>query len=243
MNTRVVLPTYNERGNLAKMVEELLFFPNFSVLIVDDHSPDGTGLLADELAQKDSRVAVLHRTKKEGLGRAYLAGFRRALEFGAKQIIQMDADFSHPTRFVPKLLAGLKSHDFVIGSRYIPDGQIQKWNLRRRLLSSLGNRYAKTILGLDINDLTGGFKCWHSYVLEALLKESIVTNGYAFQIEMTFRALRKGYQCQEVPIVFEERTEGSSKMSKSIILEALWRTTELAWKYRKKSCFTRQQNI
>lgn len=227
----IVLPTFNEKENISQLCPQLLReIPEAHILIVDDNSPDGTGALADQLSTTETRIRVRHRERKAGLGRAYLDGFRTALDLGAEKIVQMDADFSHPPRFVQNLLDGLTKTDFVIGSRYAPGGQIEKWKFHRRLLSSLGNIYARTILTVPVKDLTGGFKAWSKKPLEYLLSQPITSDGYGFQIEMTYRALAGGYSVQEIPITFEERNEGQSKMSKSIIFEALWKTTKLALK-------------
>jgi dolichol-phosphate mannosyltransferase len=223
----VVLPTYNERENLPGIVPGILAAaPELDVLVVDDDSPDGTGKLADELAARDARVFVLHRPRKEGLGRAYLAGFAEALERGYGRILEMDADFSHDPARLPALLK--TDADLVLGSRYVEGGGTVNWGLGRRLLSKGGSFYARTILGLSIRDLTGGFKCFRREVLESIDLASVRSSGYAFQIELTYRALKRGFEVREVPIVFADRRVGKSKMSRRIVAEALW----MVWKIR-----------
>jgi dolichol-phosphate mannosyltransferase len=223
----VVLPTYNERENLPGIVPGILAAaPELDVLVVDDDSPDGTGKLADELAARDARVFVLHRPRKEGLGRAYLAGFAEALERGYGRILEMDADFSHDPARLPALLK--TDADLVLGSRYVEGGGTVNWGLGRRLLSKGGSFYARTILGLSIRDLTGGFKCFRREVLESIDLASVRSSGYAFQIELTYRALKRGFKVREVPIVFTDRRVGKSKMSRRIVAEALW----MVWKIR-----------
>ena len=220
----VVLPTYNERENLPEIVPAILSAaPELDVLVVDDNSPDGTGLLADQLAVREPRVRVLHRERKEGLGRAYLAGFQRALAGGYGRILEMDADFSHDPARLPALLAASREADLVLGSRYVPGGGTVNWGIGRRALSRGGSFYARTILGLGVRDLTGGFKCFRREVLERIDLSTVSSAGYAFQIELTWRALRAGFQVVEVPIVFADRRVGQSKMSRAIVLEALWK--------------------
>jgi dolichol-phosphate mannosyltransferase len=223
----VVLPTYNERENLPQIVPAILAAaPELDVLIVDDNSPDGTGALADALAAANPRVRVLHRARKEGLGRAYLAGFAEPLQRGYGRILQMDADFSHDPARLPALLA--TDADLVLGSRYVSGGGTVNWGLGRRLLSKGGNLYARTILGIPIRDLTGGFKCFRRRVLEGLDLPSVRSKGYAFMIELTYRALKRGFSVREVPITFTDRLVGTSKMSRRIVAEALW----MVWKIR-----------
>jgi dolichol-phosphate mannosyltransferase len=191
------------------------------VLVVDDGSPDGTGTLADELAARDPRVNVLHRVRKEGLGKAYLAAFGWALERDYGLVLEMDADFSHDPRHLPALLAGAQEADLVLGSRYVPGGGTVNWGLGRRIISRGGSLYARTILGVAVRDLTGGFKCFRREVLEAIDLATVECSGYAFQIELTYRALRRGFRVVEVPIVFADRRVGQSKMSRRIVLEAI----------------------
>jgi dolichol-phosphate mannosyltransferase len=221
----VCLPTYNERENLEPMVAALreVLGPNGVVLVIDDDSPDGTGEIADRLAAADDRVNVLHRPTKEGLGPAYLAGFERALELGADLIMEMDCDFSHNPADVPRLAAAAETADLVIGSRYVPGGGTRNWGLLRRLISRGGSRYAQLLLGVRVRDLTGGFKCYRRAVLETIDLAAIDSKGYAFQIETTYRAIRAGFRVVEVPIVFVDRLVGGSKMSKAIVLEAVWK--------------------
>jgi dolichol-phosphate mannosyltransferase len=223
----VVLPTYNERENVSQIVPAILAASSaLDVLVVDDNSPDGTGALADEIAGRDSRVRVLHRPRKEGLGRAYLAGFAEALRAGYGRIVEMDADFSHDPARLPVLLG--TDADLVLGSRYVPGGGTVNWGPGRRLLSRGGSLYARMILGVPIRDLTGGFKCFRREVLEGLDLASVSSSGYAFQIELTYRAIRRGFKVLEVPITFVDRRVGKSKMSPRIVAEALW----MVWKIR-----------
>lgn len=218
----ICLPTYDERENLAPIVEAIhAVVPDVDVLVVDDDSPDGTGRLADELAARDPRVNVLHRAAKEGLGKAYLAGFAWALERGYDLVLEMDADFSHDPRHLPALLAATRDADLALGSRYVPGGGTVNWGLGRKLVSRGGSAYARAILGVRVRDLTGGFKCFRREVLEAVDLASVECSGYAFQIELTFRALRLGFRVVEVPIVFVDRRVGQSKMSRRIVLEAM----------------------
>jgi len=231
MNALVIIPTFNEKDNIGRIVPEVLAQDScLSVLIVDDNSPDGTGTLADELASSlNGRVHVLHRTGKAGLGKAYLAGFQWALAREYDRILEMDADFSHSPRYIPGLLAASEKADLVLGSRYIPGGDVSNWPRRRLLLSYYANVYARVVTGLRVRDLTGGFKCFHRRVLEAIDLNSVHSNGYSFQIEMTFRACRHGFSVLEVPIVFTDREQGHSKMSKAIVREAVWMVPKLRW--------------
>lgn len=198
-----------------------------NILVVDDNSPDGTGALADELAKEDSRVHVLHRTNKEGLGRAYIAGFNWALERDFDAICEMDADFSHDPKYLPDFWRLLKENDVVIGSRYVEGGGVKNWSQMRKFISRGGSAYARTILGLKLRDLTGGYNAWRREVLEAVDLTSVESEGYAFQIELKWRAWRKGFKVVETPIVFEDRTRGKSKMSKKIFLEAVFRVASM----------------
>jgi len=223
----VCLPTYNERENLEPMLRAL-GDKGVRVLVVDDSSPDGTGELADRLAAELDYVGVLHRERKEGLGPAYLAGFRRALEEDAELVLEMDCDFSHDPADVPRLIAAAEAGaDLVLGSRYAPGGSIGDWGLLRRIVSAGGSWYARLLLGVGIRDLTGGFKCYRRCVLEAIDLGAIESKGYAFQIETTFRALRGGFRVVEIPIHFVDRKEGGSKMSRAIAAEAVWRVPVL----------------
>ena len=223
----LVIPTYNEAENLANIVQaagaelEAVAAGRFRILIVDDNSPDGTGSIADSLAAEQEWVEVLHRPGKAGLGQAYLAGFTHALERGAELLMEMDADFSHDPRYLPQLLAAAEDADLVLGSRYVLGGGVRDWGLLRRLISRGGGLYARVILGVDVRDLTGGFKCIRREVLEAIDLPSLRAEGYVFQIEVTYRALLAGFTVREVPIVFADRTVGTSKMSSRIALEAM----------------------
>jgi len=218
----ICLPTYDERENLGPIVSAIhAVVPDVDVLVVDDDSPDGTGRLADALAADDPRVHVLHRAAKQGLGKAYLAGFAWALERGYGLVLEMDADFSHDPRHLPALLAAAGSADVVLGSRYVPGGGTVSWGLGRRLVSRGGSAYARAVLGVRVRDLTGGFKCFRREVLEAIDLASVECTGYAFQIELTYRALRRGFRVVEIPIVFADRRVGQSKMSRAIVVEAI----------------------
>jgi len=218
----ICLPTYNEIDNLRPMVAAILAaVPAVEILVIDDNSPDGTGALADELAAADRRVHVLHRAGKEGLGKAYLAGFAWALSGGYGLIMEMDCDFSHDPKYLPAMLAAAGEADLVLGSRYVAGGGTVNWGLGRKLISRGGSLYARTILGLSVRDLTGGFKCFRREVLEAIDLPSVQCTGYAFQIELTYRASRKGFRVREIPIVFADRRVGHSKMSRRIVLEAI----------------------
>ena len=221
----VILPTYNEAENVERIVAAVLeqLPPSGRILIVDDNSPDGTGEIADRLAAENESVAVLHRQTKEGLGPAYLAGFRVALEAGAQRIVEMDADFSHDPSYLPALIEATKRADLAIGSRYVPGGGITDWGPMRRFISRGGSAYARAALGLPVKDLTGGFKCFRRIVLETINLDTIEARGYAFQVETTYRAIKEGFRVVEVPIVFKDRADGTSKMSKSIVAEAMWR--------------------
>jgi dolichol-phosphate mannosyltransferase len=219
----VVVPTYNERTNIPLLVPAILIQdPRMEVLVVDDNSPDGTGQLADDLAKNDARVHVLHRQAKQGLGKAYIAGFKWALERGYDYVFEMDADFSHDPKFLPEFLRAVESADLVVGSRYKSGVNVINWPMSRLLLSIGANHYARIVTGLPIADSTGGFKCFRRQVLEAIALDRVRSNGYAFQIEMTFRAWKKGFRIAEIPIVFTDRVEGQSKMSRRIVREAIW---------------------
>ena len=220
----VILPTYQEAGNLERIVRaELAAVPGARVLVVDDSSPDGTGAIADALAAEHEAVDVLHRPCKSGLGRAYVAGFAHALRSGAGTIVEMDADFSHDPADLPRLLERLGSGpDVVLGSRYVAGGGIVDRGPLRRAVSRLGCEYARRILGVGVRDLTGGFKAFRASALEAIDYASVRSQGYAFQVELTYRALRRGLRVEEVPIVFRERRDGASKMSATIAVEAAW---------------------
>jgi dolichol-phosphate mannosyltransferase len=219
----VVVPTYNERVNLPLIVPLILQQDSrIEVLVVDDNSPDGTGQLADEMAAENRRIHVLHRPGKAGLGKAYLAGFRWALECGYDFIFEMDADFSHDPKFLPEFLLAIETADLVIGSRYRAGVNVINWPISRLLLSLGANEYARRVTGLPLTDSTGGFKCFRRRVLEAIDFEKVKSNGYSFQIEMSFRAWKQGFRLVEIPIVFTDRVEGQSKMDKRIVREAIW---------------------
>jgi dolichol-phosphate mannosyltransferase len=222
----VCLPTYNERENLEPMLRAL-GDKGVHVLVIDDSSPDGTGELADRLADELDYVGVLHRERKEGLGPAYLAGFRRALADGAELVLEMDCDFSHDPKDVPRLVATAAEADVVLGSRYVPGGAVSNWGVLRRFVSAGGSWYARIVLGVAVRDLTGGFKCYRRAVLETIDLDAIHSKGYAFQIETTYRALRAGFRVVEIPITFVDREAGGSKMSKTIVAEAIWRVPVL----------------
>jgi len=231
----LILPTYNEAENIEAVVEAALprlaaAQPAHTILVVDDNSPDGTGSIADRLASRIAEVEVLHRPRKEGLGRAYLAGFVRALAGGAELVVQMDCDFSHDPADLPRLIAATRDADIVLGSRYVAGGGVSNWALSRRLLSRGGCAYARLILGIPVRDLTGGFKCWRRSALEGLDLEGVDSHGYGFQIEMTYRAVKAGLAVAEIPIVFRERSEGKSKMDNWITLEAVWKVPALRLK-------------
>ena len=228
----VISPTYNERDNIQRLVPEILSQdPRLEVLIVDDSSPDGTGEAADALASADPRVHVLHREKKEGLGRAYIAGFRWAIEKNYDFIFEMDADYSHRPEYLKDFLREIVDHDIVLGSRYVSGVNVINWPMTRLLLSYYANVYARIVTGMDIRDATGGFKCFRREVLEAVNLDRVNASGYVFQIEVTMRAWKKGFRIVEVPIIFYDRAAGVSKMSKHIMYEAIWRV----WLLRLKS--------
>ncbi len=235
---RVVLPTYNEAANLEPIVAAVLAAApeGTGLLVVDDASPDGTGDIADRLAGADQRIDVMHRAEKEGLGPAYVAGFLSALGSGAERIVQMDADFSHDPADVPRLIAATMDTgaDVALGSRYVEGGGVaDDWGASRKAISRWGSTYARTWLGLEIQDLTGGFKCFRREVLEAIRLETLSALGYAFQIETTYRSVRAGFEVVEVPIVFSDRRVGESKMSRSIVAEAAWRVPIMRFRGRR----------
>ena len=228
----ICLPTYNERENLEPMAEALgLAFTahglDARVLVIDDASPDGTGEVADALAREFPWLDVLHRKRKEGLGPAYLAGFRRVLDEGAELVLEMDCDFSHDPADVPRLVEATRDADLVIGSRYVPGGGIRNWGAIRRAVSRAGALYAQGLLGLPVTDPTAGFKCYRREALEGISLDRISTKGYAFQIETTYRAIRAGFRVVEVPVTFVDRDAGRSKMSRGIVLEAVWKVPAL----------------
>ena len=227
----VIVPTYNERENLPRLVPLILAQdPSLEVLVVDDSSPDGTGQLAEEMAEEEPRLHVLHREGKLGLGTAYLAGFRWGLDHGFDLLFEMDADFSHDPAHLPQFIAAVEGYDLVLGSRYL-HGRVTvvNWPIGRLLLSYFANVYARIVTGLPLADATGGYKCFRREVLEALALDKVESNGYAFQIEMSFRAWKKGFRLREIPIMFVDRDIGESKMSKKIVREAVWRVWRLRW--------------
>lgn len=227
----VIVPTYNERENITRLIDAVLYQdPSIDVLVIDDGSPDGTGQLADEIAAINPRVNVIHRASKMGLGTAYLAGFKWALQRSYAYILEMDADFSHDPAHLPQFLTSIQDADLVLGSRY-REGRVTvvNWPVARLLLSYFANVYARIVTGLQLYDATGGFKCFRRSVLEAINLDDVRSNGYAFQIEMSFRAWRRGFRIVEIPIVFVDRTEGVSKMSKRIVREAIWMVWRLRW--------------
>ncbi|HEX2161513.1 MAG TPA: polyprenol monophosphomannose synthase [Thermoleophilaceae bacterium] len=233
----LILPTYNEAENIEAIVTAAL--PQLAstgldhhVLVVDDGSPDGTGAIADRLAAADPRVEVLHRTSKDGIGPAYLAGFAHALARGADLLMEMDSDFSHDPSDIPRLVAAAERADLVLGSRYVPGGGVTDWGLGRRLISRGGSLYAKLLLSIPVDDLTGGFKCFRRTVLDTLDLSGVGTDGYGFQIEVTYRAIKAGFRVEEVPILFRDRRVGSSKMSWRIAVEAFWKVPLLRWRVR-----------
>jgi dolichol-phosphate mannosyltransferase len=230
----IIFPTYNERDNIEKIVHAVLpLDPRINVLIVDDNSPDGTGDLADKLARDMQTVHVLHREKKAGLGKAYIAGFRWAIEQKYDFIFEMDADFSHGPEYLKDFLREIQNNDLVIGSRYISGVNVINWPMARLLLSYYANVYTRVVTGLPLRDATGGFKCFRREVLEAIDLEQVRSTGYAFQIEMSMRAWKKGFRIKEIPIIFVDRVAGTSKMSKKIMREAIW----MVWALRLKAIF------
>jgi dolichol-phosphate mannosyltransferase len=221
-NSLVIIPTYNEIDNIETIIKEVLAVDSrIEVLIIDDNSPDGTGCKVDTLALNESRIHVLHRTVKNGLGQAYKAGIEWALSRSYKHILEMDADLSHDPRDIPRFLEKIHNgSDVVLGSRYVQGGGVIGWSLKRKLVSSWGSLYARTILGVQVKDLTGGYKCFHRKVLEKIDLDSIKSNGFSFQIELTYHAIKHGFRIQEIPIVFRDRRLGKSKMSTEILMEA-----------------------
>lgn len=229
MKALVIIPTYNEKENIESIVREVLQQdPRLHVLIVDDNSPDGTGAVADRLAQTIGKVSVLHRQMKAGLGQAYVAGFRHALSKDFDYILEMDADFSHDPKYLPDFLKSIEKADLVLGSRYISGVNVVNWPMSRLLLSYFANIYARWVTGLPVKDSTGGFKCYRRIVLEQIELDKIKSEGYSFQIETSYRAWKKGFKLKEIPIVFVDRKQGESKMSKKIVREAMW----MVWKLR-----------
>lgn len=231
MKTAVIIPTYNESDNIETLVREILALGVINeIIIVDDNSPDGTGEIADELAKVYPGIKVLHRPAKLGLGTAYITGFKEALATGADCILTMDADFSHHPRYVPALLRKSQDAQLVIGSRYVDGGGTRNWGLQRQILSRGANTFARLMLGLKAHDCTGGFRCYQRGVLESIELDKIFSNGYAFLIEMLYKCQRKGWEIGEVPIIFEDRRRGASKISRHEIFRALYTVLSLAWR-------------
>jgi dolichol-phosphate mannosyltransferase len=232
----IVIPTYNERENLPRLMPRLLELgPDIDVLIVDDNSPDGTAEEVEAIGRGNPRIHLIKRPGKMGLGSAYLAGFKAVLDRGAELIVQMDADFSHDPQYIPALFQALVDHDLAIGSRYVKGVNVVNWPIGRLLLSYFANRYTMLITGMPVHDATGGFKCFRRAVLEGIDLDAVISDGYCFQVEMNFRAWRKGFKLIEVPIVFTDRTQGASKMSRKIIWEAVWKV----WWLRLNALFGR----
>lgn len=237
MKFLIIIPTYNEIQNLSGLTESVFYVVDskahlygvseVNVLVVDDNSPDGTGALADELAKKEPRIHVLHRQEKNGLGKAYVAGFAWGLDHGFDAFCEMDADFSHNPNYLPEFWRLLQDHDVVMGSRYVSGGGIRNWGVGRKLISRGGSIYAQTILGMPVNDMTGGYNAWKRKVLAAVDISALRSEGYAFQIELKWRAWKKGFKLVEFPILFEDRTAGKSKMSKRIVVEAMMRVASM----------------
>lgn len=229
LDIRVIIPTYNEKDNITDLVKQILALPiNTQVIVVDDNSPDGTGQIAQKLAAQDSRVGVIHRAGKLGLGTAYIAGFKKGLAEGADRLITMDADFSHDPAYIPALVSLANYYHITIGSRYIPQGGVVNWEWQRRFLSWGANAFARTMLGLKANDCTAGFRCYHREVLLNIDLDKIFSNGYSFLVEMLFKCQRQGYQVGEIPITFANRTHGQSKISQREIYKAMYTVLRLA---------------
>lgn len=231
MKTFCIIPTYNEKDNISRLIEALFHFQyeDFTVLVVDDNSPDGTGEEVEKLRGTHPTLQIIHRREKLGLGTAYVEGFQKALTEGAERIIQMDADWSHDPKYIPLILEALKEADLVLGSRYIPGGGIENWSAVRKAISRFGNLYARAILRVSVKDLTGGFKCYRRKALEAIGLDGLSSVGYNFQIETTYKAYKKGFRVREIPIVFTERKLGQSKFNIRIILESFWKVIKLAY--------------
>jgi len=224
MQTLIIIPTYNEIGNIENLSQKIFSaLPKTHILVIDDNSPDGTGKLAEKLARQDGRIRVIHRPIKSGLGSAYIQGFKYALKHNYDFVFEMDGDLSHSPEYLPDFLRQAPEYSLILGSRYIKGGGTTNWEIRRRFISSAANLYARIMLSLPYRDLTGGFKCYSRQLLENLGLDSIISEGYVFQIETTLRAHRKGYRIQEIPIVFKGRRKGKSKISRGICLEAIWK--------------------
>lgn len=235
MKKLIVIPTYNERDNIIELMKVIfLVSPESHILVVDDGSPDGTATLVEDFMIKEKRAFILKRTEKKGLGKAYVAGFNWGMQNGYDFLSEMDADWSHPPKFLVPMYQAASQADFVIGSRYVKGGGSVNWSLGRKIISRAGSFYSRIILGVPINDFTGGFNGWHAKVLKAVDLETIASDGYSFQIELKYRAARLGYKFVEFPLLFEERREGQSKMSSDIVREAIWRVWTLRFKKRDK---------
>lgn len=235
MKALVIIPTYNEKDNIVDLVEQIQAHTrgyDVSILIVDSHSPDGTGEVADQISRQNSKVHVFHQTKKLGLGKAYLDGFRWALNCNCDAIVTMDADFSHDPCYIPQLLGQLGSYDFIIGSRYAPGGAVVNWPLHRRLLSRFANAYARTLIGIGLRDLTNAYQCFPHRFLRILLEPELRSTGYAFLIEFKLRFLMRHARVLEIPIIFKDRTRGESKVSKRVIFESAFRVWQFAMERR-----------
>jgi dolichol-phosphate mannosyltransferase len=231
MRDLIVIPTYNERENIGPLIEQVFHWnPLVEILVVDDNSPDGTSQFIQELQKNNQKIHLLLRQQKSGLGQAYLAGFQWALDRGFETITEMDADFSHRPEDLKKILQEIRHHDFIVGSRYIPGGATVNWGIGRKLISRAGGLYSRLILGYPLNDWTGGFNSWKAETLRAIGLQEVKSNGYSFQIELKYRALKAGKKGLEVPIIFEDRRVGQSKMSSRIVFEALGRVVALKWK-------------
>ena len=224
MKSLVIIPTYNEAENIRKLIQEIFnYLPQTDILIIDDNSPDGTGKIADALSAADLRIRVIHRPKKMGMGNAYNRGFRYAIEKGYDVVFEMDADFSHKPEDLPRLLEGLQDNGLVIGSRYIDGGGTVNWGLLRRFVSKGGNLYSRFMLGLNVTDMTAGFRCYNVSALKKINLDRVRSNGYGFQVEMSYRIKEAGFNIKEIPIIFEDRRAGQSKMSNGIVIEAFIR--------------------
>ncbi len=236
MKPLIIIPTYNELDNIQRLIPELMALdPAIRVLVVDDNSPDGTGKLVDDMARENDRISVLHRPAKLGLGSAYVAGFKYAVQQDVDCVFEMDADFSHDPAMVPEFIEQIKSCDVVIGSRYISGINVVNWPMSRLLLSYFANFYTRLVTGMTIRDATSGYKCFRREVLESINLDDVRSDGYAFQIEMNFRCWRKGYRVQEIPIIFVDRRSGTSKLSQGVINEAVW----IVWWLRIQGLFRR----
>ncbi len=230
--TLIIIPTYNEMDNISRLIPDLLErYENLDILVVDDNSPDGTGNYVEDLSKQNPRIKIIKRSRKQGLGTAYIAGFKYAIQHEYEYVFEMDADFSHDPKEIKNLLEAAEQYDLVLGSRYIKGVNVINWPMRRLLLSYFANKYTRFITGMPIQDATGGFKCFRRKVLESINLNQIGSNGYAFQIEMTFKAWKKGFKVGEIPIVFVDRMKGTSKMSKKIVREAIF----MVWKLRIRS--------